>query len=261
MGVLLMGQSCDAPPTPPGGGTEYCKGNSYSIWDRISDSLGTAYDSIIGGEVSVDRRSTVQIFFGQSYCTGVVISPHTVLTAAHCGYGASTTHTIKVVQPGEQTLTFASTEKLVHPDYWDWVNGGNLEARKADLMLLYTESDLPGPYIGQMFYSSKFTNICNGLVAQGFGQDEFPQTGAQLREGKYLITGEITKYLHSVRTSEAKICFGDSGGPLYADVGGQETYLAGITTTTMSADCLVGGTHVNVAWPDFRNWILDNTRP
>ena len=245
--ALLMGQSCEY--VPPEGGTDYCKGNEYSIFDRWG---GQIYDTIIGGEESEDRRGTVQVFFGQSYCSGVVISPHTVLTAAHCGYGADTTHRVRA-----DGVEFNSAEKLMHPDYQGWISGSDLEARKADLMLLYVDAELPPPYISDL-YVSELSNLCLGLVAQGFGRAEMPKPTEQLREAKYIVTSELPKLIQSVRAPDGKICFGDSGGPLYADVNGT-TQLAGITTTTMSADCLLGGTHVKVA--AFRDWIGSNTRP
>lgn len=265
LALLLTGaQTCD-PPTPPPdggiggsgggpqGGTAYCKGREYTILDSLMDGVGDLYNTIIGGIQSADRRATVKVYFGRSYCSGVALTPDTVLTAGHCGYVEGTTH--RVMIEGDPRL-YNSTEKLVHPDYLADPRPGNY----TDLMLLYMDDPLPGPFVpADRLYKSDLADQCWGLIAQGYGQDEFPETGSQLREAKYLITRESEKFISSRLTPEGKICFGDSGGPLYADVGPGTLYLAGITSTTMSQDCLRGGTHVKLA-PYFESWLTGNVR-
>lgn len=305
--LVLTGQACDPKP-PPEGGNAYCAGNDYSIVDGIpygwdQDGIGGAYSAIKNGSPSGDRRSTVQVTFGSAYCSGVILDAHTVLTAGHCGYAATTAHTVKVLEPtgaatfgagviepdiqrasqrtglptddpselvfefnaaglepaGDAlavTATFSVATHTVHPDYMKYVNSGNinLEARKADLMVLHVDEALPGPYVGYAFYEPGLAPVCQGLVAQGLGRWE--GSGLSLREGRYVITTQTDKYLISrTESTETKICFGDSGGPLYADVAGVPQ-LAGVVSTTMSLDCLIGGTHVNVAYPPFHAWIL-----
>ena len=257
--LMLMGQDCE-PANPIEKVSDYCYGNDYSIFERIEfgyerDGVSGAISAILQGDPSDDRRATVQVLFGQGYCTGVALGPNTVLTAAHCGYGSTTNHRIRT---GQDNTDYHSTRKVVHPDYWKWLANGDLEGRKADLMLLYMDDPLPPPYVNS-FYDSKHAKFCKGLVAQGWGRSEEP--GAHLRETHYVITRETDKYLISraadVPEAEkaGRICFGDSGGPLYADVAGV-AQLAGITTTTMSTDCLVGGTHVKAA--HFKDWIYAN---
>jgi len=265
LALVLMGQTCAPPPGdppdgPPEGGTAYCHGLEYTIWDNIVEGVKGVYNTIIGGEISTDRRATVQVFFSQGYCSGVVVSPHTVLTAAHCGHQEGLEHRIRI---DGQPDFIISNESLVHPDYWDWVRSGNLEARKSDLMLLYTDELLPGPYIdvSRYLYHSDMAPVCHGLAAHGYGRAEVPKPAEELRESQYKVTQETDKYIISRMTDSGKICFGDSGGPLYADVGPGTLYLAGITTTTMSADCLAGGTHVRVQYGPFQTWLTENVRP
>ena len=267
LSLLLMAQSCEPPPPPPPDvprdGTNYCHGREYTILDQIMDDLGGAWDTIIGGIESADRRATVQVFFADGYCSGVALSPHTVLTAGHCGAFASQ-HSIRLYG---QATRYESTEHLTHPDYLRYqADPTLLEARKADLQLVFTADAIPGPYINVFdhIYTSVLTDNCWGMIAQGHGKAEDGLPSGQLREAEYLITQETDKYIISRLTDAGKICFGDSGGPLYADVNtitGHQLYLAGITTTTMSSDCLVGGTHVKIGFPDFASWIATNMRP
>ena len=93
--LLLMGQDCEPEPPPPGGPT-YCKGNEYTILDQLMDGAGSVWNTIIGGEPSADRRATVQVLFDGSYCSGVAINAHTVLTAGHCGPETTTQHVVRI---------------------------------------------------------------------------------------------------------------------------------------------------------------------
>ena len=86
---------------------------------------------------------------------------------------------------------------------------------------------------------------CYGVIIQGYGRDEAGQ-GGTLREAKYKVTSETDKSLQSVLTDVGKICYGDSGGPRTATRDRARFTLAGITSTTMSVDCLRGGTHVKL---------------
>jgi hypothetical protein len=269
-----MGQdSCDETEPAPPPVSAYCHGNDYSIWNNVSfgyevGGVAGGLAAILHGDPSDKIRSTVQVTFGSSYCSGVVIGPKTVLTAGHCGYGENTAHTVKTYKRDPVTervvvdQSFAVAKHIVHPRYLDYIYSGNTdyEGRKSDLMILHTVDPLPeevrtlgGPY------DDNWAESCNGLTAQGFGR----WTGdyLDLRETKYIITSVYDKLLVSRRVDlppgehSGRICFGDSGGPLYADVGGV-SYLAGITTTTMSSDCEVGGSHVRVS--THMDWILDN---
>ena len=254
--ALLMGaDNCETPPPPSnaycGGATEgtFLQGLAEYAPQQLEE-----LNTIIGGELSTDRRSTVHVFFGSSYCTGVVIGPRTVLTAAHCGYADTTVHRIRV-NPGDALIE--ETGHLVHPEYWEYVNGTNYAGRSSDLMLIYFGQDLPGPYV-QGAYDSRNVQLCDGLIAQGYGQDEFPETGAQLRESSYMVWREDEKSIRTKQRTWGGICFGDSGGPLYAVVRGQPgLQVAGITSTTSSQDCLQGSTHVKVHhfWT---SWIAPN---
>jgi secreted trypsin-like serine protease len=259
-----MAPDCEPPPPdpspepePPPKVSDYCYGNDYSIWSAIKYRYGTdgvsgAIDAILQGEHSEDRRATVWVRFGQSYCSGIALSKNTVLTAGHCGYGETTQHDIYIAPNGTK---YHSSQKLVHPDYVKYTQTGGAENRKADLMLLYMDTPLPPPYVSTI-YSSANAAACKGLVAQGYGKWEQPEL--DLRETKYVITQETQKLLNSMAAPDSgKVCFGDSGGPLYADVGGLPQ-LAGITSTTMSSDCLVGGSHVNVNY--FKDWVTQNMR-
>ena len=262
--LLLMAQDCKA-PTPPELNA-YCEGSVVGdpgVLDSLMDGVEGVYNSIIKGTPSTDRRSTMFLYMpGSGSCTAVVMGPHTVLTAAHCKGDQG--HLLQL-KAGDSEY-WEATGYLVHPEYLKYLGSGNVYGfgRKADLMLLYFDDDvLPEPWVGQTnIYSSDLKAHCEGVTAQGWGKTESspePCLGGEskcLREGPYVVTREHERQLETRHAADTpKICFGDSGGPLYATISG-DLYLAGITSTTDSSDCLVASDHTKVS--EFSGWLTEN---
>ena len=241
---MLLGSDCDpgGTPLPPPEPNAYCGGAVVeaepTVYESAVDYVTSALATIIGGEISVDRRATVQVRMGSGYCSGTVIGKRTVLTAAHCE-----DTTMNVVIDG-QTIRAART--VVHPNY-----SGNWPYN--DLLILQFSQDLPGPVVDVIYEAG--TEGCTELIAQGFGKSEFNEP-ATLREASYSVVKESAMTLQTTQIKWGGHCFGDSGGPLYAVVNG-ELQIAGVTSTTYSQDCLVGGDHVNLRF--YKPWIEGNT--
>jgi len=269
LGLLLMGQDCEPAPAPT---NFYCAGAvampDPDGLDGLIVSLLTGaqslWDTIVGGQPSTDRRSTVYVgIVGKGSCSGTIIGPHTVLTAAHCA-GTGGYH----IYPDRNLPNyFVSTGELKHPDYYKFSSNGDLEARKSDLLLIYVKETLPLPYTTEIYDTSKVAS-CTGLIAQGWGQTESkdepdyipcPDNKTRcLRETPYTVYFENEKTINTKGIPGERqgfICFGDSGGPLYAVVDG-ELMLAGVTSTTASTDCVVASTHIKASY--FRDWIAAN---
>ena len=255
LALTLMGQECELPEPDPG----YCSGAE----GVVNYTVG-GFSTIIGGELSTDRRAAVQVWFGRSYCSGTVVGKRTVLVAAHCGYGATTTHRIEI---DKVPIANAPTH-FYHPDYQAWIDRADppsLEAwagRRADLMYLYTDTDLPKPWINK-WYSTDLSPSCVELIAQGYGKDEFPEEGSVLRESRYRVKRISTdgKHLVTEQATWGGSCFGDSGSCLYAPVGDDPAvlYCAGVLSTTATKDCLVSASYVNT--DHYRQWLDENLEP
>lgn len=272
IGLLLMGQDgCEAPPPhalgPP---NFYCApavpspAVEMALLDRFLQALKDQMpDTIVGGTPSTDRRATWYInMIGVGSCTGVAIGPHTVLTAAHCLAENPWIDKIGEIRifkdPKRDPDTYYTVSShLMNSEY-------KPHSKEADLALLYFDEVIPGPYVKDI-YNQKLNNRCSDMIAQGWGKtetDPIPCSDGDkfcLRESKYMVDqfANNMQTLITKQRTEGGICFGDSGGPLYATLNGQDDlYLAGITSWTQTGDCKIRSGHVNV--DHFRTWVLQN---
>lgn len=259
LALMLMGQSCE--PSPPPEMPGYCPGAETPA-AIVEGNIGAAYSTIIGGTPSIDRRSTFWLHMpGAGSCTAVALGPRVAVTAAHCrGPNDHRLYVDRLVAP-----YYTATGYLEHPEYLKYLYSGNTyyEGRLSDIMLLYFEEDLPGPYPTGIYERNQ---ECDAMTAQGWGQTEddpahpCPNDAARcLREGPYTVVEEEEKQLRTKHAliDPVAICFGDSGGPLYAEYDDGRVELAGITSTTATTDCLYSSRHTKVSY--FSDWITENT--
>jgi len=244
--VPLMGQECE-PPKPGPDDNPYCYG-SPTVGKQVRDGVSEVYNTIFGGEESTDRRSTLRIAKESSRCSGVAVGPHTALTAAHC---VRTANQATAALGGYGVKPYWDmTSKAIHPD--------------TDLAIIsYDNGDrdegkvLEEPYISKIFdpLNPYHASRCLRLIAQGWGRWE--ESALSLRECTYKIDeiawdGEL--YISKHGPDGCRICMGDSGGPLYAEMDDGSLMLAGITRTTWG-ECTVQSGH-NALQP-YSEWLTE----
>lgn len=148
---------------------------------------------IVHGTPSEDLRSTVAVRATGGYCSGTVVGPHTILTAAHC-------ENLNIVcLGGINEACIPIDEDIVHPT-------ANMPGAR-DLRILYVAPDLEewGIPVAPLDDGSE-GEACT-LLAQGYG---YGSDGA-LHEREVTQDGRI----HGILYGSESVCNGDSGGPLY----------------------------------------------
>jgi hypothetical protein len=190
--------------------------------------------AIVNGEPSTDRRGTVYVQGNGSACTGTVIGPHTVLTAAHCEGMTD----ILV----EDVAWFDVVENYEHPDYF---------FPNADLRILHTEETLPEPYITIGLRDEP----CYSLTVQGYGIG----SNGKLHERR---VEEIDHGWGIIRATEG-ICNGDSGGPLYGHQHLGVVTLIGVSSFGLNEPYVCEGGQtgfVDLNEPSNGDWVRSNIK-
>ena len=200
---------------------------------------------IVGGQteqVSYGWVASLQDGLGH-FCGGTLVSPTSVVTAAHCVEGQSTTGFSVVL--GRNDLTQADGQRIAveriisHPEYDTFTNDSDI----AILRLSAPANELPLGYLSE--FNASLAASGSSALALGWGATrEGGSTTNQLRSVTLPIVsnavanasnayaGAITAKMLAAGEASGGIdtCQGDSGGPLVVFDSNQTPHLAGIVS-------------------------------
>jgi len=228
-----------------------------------------AYAIVGGGAPSSDGvgRSVVTIVGSRgNFCSGALIAPKLVLTAAHCVQPGAT---YKIVEYGAGQPQLQDVSSVaVHP-------GFNMQAMTAhrataDVALLRLDAPLTGktasvvgaPQI-PILAGSRFTIAGIGVTVRGDGK-----SGGTIRVAGLIATGKpgtlqirLVDPVSQGTRDGLGACTGDSGGPVFEDRQGGPVIVGVVSWSTGpngSAGCggMTGVTPLTL----YRDWILQTAR-
>jgi len=195
--------------------------------------------------ITTGYPSVVEIY-GRRHCTGTVVGPRAILTAAHC---VAATKSFRV-SSGKVTATGTMVFPIGAPE------------SSEDLALLVTEEDLAlTPYaIGNQISED------NWVTLVGYGCNDFEtQMGAGVKRVGTNVVTEIGQFIQ-VETpwwtgrhrtgllgpsNRAGSCYGDSGGPLPFSQGDRER-IVGVLHSVLKGNDDHITTFVDLTRPDIR---------
>ncbi|MBL4633576.1 MAG: trypsin-like serine protease [Kofleriaceae bacterium] len=224
-------------------------------------AISQSQEPLIGGDVTDGDPAVVALLLGsnRSFCTGTLISPTVILTAAHCIDDLGNDPNARIFFGGDTRgtgQTFSVRAKKQHP-MWT----GNL-ANGHDVGMLVMDFPHPNPDIAKVLNTSPISeHIAEPYRHVGFGVYD-RETGAadgQKRTGTVSITSTQGDAIIS-GTSQISVCFGDSGGPAFLTIDGQEV-VAGIHSFTSGSECFPpnGDTDVQKYAEEFiLPWVQEN---
>jgi hypothetical protein len=224
--------------------------------ERAADT-GRQSHAVIGGELTRGDPAVVAVINREedALCSGTLVSPSVVITAAHCSdvAGGAVYFGSDVHDPIERVGVLV---ELLHPG-WD----PDAESSEHDIALLLLEA--PADPLLPVPLNDSPMDLLKGarLRIAGFGQHDREADGdGKKRQAITVISGagpgsDVVEY----GTTRVSTCFGDSGGPGFVATSAGEL-LSGVHSFG-TGDCVRpnGATRVDRYADDFiRPWIQAN---
>ncbi|WP_306225988.1 S1 family peptidase [Bosea beijingensis] len=240
-------------------------------------TVGAAHPAlaVVGGVDSRDtygaRASTVRVETSRGeLCSGAVIAPEIVLTAAHCLMGGGSISVVSL------DTRFRARRQMVaavlpHPSF---VPGTTPRTQPGtDLALLRLAQPLPRDIEPLTLGSGLWQGETITMAGYGLSAENNKRTARRLRETQLVNAGNYTTQNtvkvavdaeHRGETPGAGACRGDSGGPVLRGDGARSRDLVGIVSWSSGplktqAKRICGGFTAITPVSDYRNWITEGS--
>ncbi len=190
------------------------------------DDMGARETRIVGGSTFDGLPAVGTLLYnGSQHCTGTLIGPRKVLTAAHCVDGFSANRMQFGIGPDVNNLQAVvgvySTEP--HPGY----NAYNIT---NDIAVVHLSSDAPVQPMG-VVTSMDSSWVGTQLFFVGYGANNgYNQTGYGIKRAVWMSISGVSTGTFRYEDPGKNTCNGDSGGPAFYRAADGTYLVAGVTS-------------------------------
>lgn len=203
------------------------------------EATGVVREAIIDGTSDDGDPAVVALVLTKEiYCSGTLVAPNVVLTAAHCVHIAAPDSVLFGTKRLDGSGRAIGVKRVsVHPRFSE-------DTYRNDIGLIELEEDGPASPLPMAAAPVAELAVGADIRLVGFG---VPRPGAteelEKRSGATKIS-DVTPLDFRFHAMPARTCLGDSGGPSFLTVNGSEV-VAGVTSSG-DLNCEVYARHIRV---------------
>lgn len=227
-------------------------GCAVSDQETGDEDIAETSDAIIGGSVDNAHPYVVAISYvetdavgreGGRLCSGTLIGPRSILTAAHCvlaGSPGGKASSWKVffgtdaTQPG---TWYPTTSAVAHPSY----NRPNVHDNDVAIIKLAADAPVKPIRVGQVLSDQM---VGKSIIHAGFGVTSSlngNKTGSGVKHTTTLPVSQATRMTLRTGNGKSGVCHGDSGGAaLSINATTKETFVVGVHSYVSDATQCAG---------------------
>ncbi|MDC0712889.1 trypsin-like serine protease [Stigmatella sp. ncwal1] len=212
--------------------------------------------AIIGGTPAPTDPTVVALLNGgRLFCSGVLLSPQVVLTAAHCAALPRDLSVFLGTEPGVDGETVPVSRVEVHPAYMPSAPLQDI----ALLRLARPAAPVPWPKRGLLTAS----DVGRTVRIVGFGKRSREEEDPAAKHTGTAVLAGLDETRLSLAAGPAIPCFRDSGGAILLTTGGEERLVGLIQSgsTECAPEMRAYGMRADVFWEDFVSPFLEAEQP